>query len=322
MSREWTGPTYYGQPALKNPHWDWKVSGYIWVAGVAGSSQALATLAAWRAPDDYDGALRGARILALLGSVAGAALLIVDLKTPQRFHHMLRILRPTSPMSFGTYLFSLFGAASTLSLLAEPRVALRWPKLGRLGSLGQTMAALCGVGISTYTASLMSATSNPHWAAAPRALGVKFATSAVASGAAALALWERLRGRDDTARQFEQVATIATLSHLAASRSASRRRQNAGVAPERPPAARRRSRMSLLVAAALPLGAYALSSALGGASGRNRNAAIMGSCAVLVGGMLLRHDELETGKDLARQPEAAFALAQPVPQSQRRLRRR
>ena len=38
------GPTYYGQPQLKPSPFGWKVSLYIWLAGLSGSSQLLATV--------------------------------------------------------------------------------------------------------------------------------------------------------------------------------------------------------------------------------------------------------------------------------------
>ena len=40
----YSGPTYYGQPQLKPSPFGWKVSLYIYLAGLSGSSQILATL--------------------------------------------------------------------------------------------------------------------------------------------------------------------------------------------------------------------------------------------------------------------------------------
>ena len=55
------------------------------------------------------------------GSVVGAALLIIDLHTPTRFYNMLRIFRPTSPMSIGSYVLTSFGALSALLAAAQLR---------------------------------------------------------------------------------------------------------------------------------------------------------------------------------------------------------
>jgi len=309
---DWQGETYYGQPGLKYPHWDWKVSGYIAVAGTAGAAQALATLGSLRDPDGMRGARRGARLMALAGSTAGAAMLIADLKTPQRFHNMLRILRPTSPMSFGTYIFGAFSGASLLSFLAERPVMDRLNPLRWLGKTGQLASGVSGAGVASYTAALVSATSNPYWATAPRTLGAQFAGVAVAMGAAALALWERLGGRDSTACRFENVAIVATLAHVSASTAFNRQLKARGVSGPIKHTKRQRQlkTSSLFIAGALPLVGYAVSTAMGARAGRG--AAIAGSCAVLAGGMLMRHGLLEAGEAAVEHPESGFALAQPT----------
>src|SRR3546814_3648346 len=101
---------------------------------------------------------------------------------------MLRIFRPTSPMSFGSYILTAFGGFSALTLLGE-FVDGR----GRLGRAAEAAAekalagaAVTGAAASTYTVALFSATSTPYWASAPRHFCVLFASSAVASVAAAL----------------------------------------------------------------------------------------------------------------------------------------
>lgn len=304
------GESYYGQPALKNPHWDWKVSGYIVVAGVSGAAQALAWIGRRRDREGFRGAQRNARLLALAGSAAGAALLIADLKTPQRFYNMLRILRPTSPMSLGTYILGTFGATSLVAALGELPAAGRRPALRRAAEVAQAGAALSGAGAATYTAALLSATSNPYWAAAPRGLGAHFATASVAGGAAALALGERAGGRRRTARQLEAVASVATLAHVAAGRVAEAERRELGVAEtvEEEPEHRRLEAADLLLSGGLPLAAYALDRLPGGRGGA---AAVIGSLAVLAGGWLVRDALLNAGHASTRRPEAGFRLARP-----------
>ena len=310
LPARYEGESYYGQPPLKTPQWDWKVSGYIAIVGVAGAAQTLAFLGGLRDPKAFRHARRMARGLALSGSAVGSALLIADLKTPKRFYNMLRIVRPTSPMSIGTYVLGVFGLASAVEALGTIPAARRRRWLRRLSDGGQAIAALSGAGAATYTAGLLSATSTPYWAAAPRALGVQFATSSVAGGAAALALGERAGGRARTAERLETVAAVATLAHLGASRWAERQEATTGVAPAMAahPTRREFRAADLLLASATPLAGYALNRATGG---RSPAAAVAGSLAVLAGSWLVRDAVLRTGKASAKHSEAAFRFAQP-----------
>src|SRR3954453_8636143 len=90
-------PTYYDLPSVKQSFYGWKVSTYILIAGIAGSSQILATMGEFTDREGYGGVIRNGRYVALAGTVVGSVLLIVDLHTPARFYNMLRIFRPTSP---------------------------------------------------------------------------------------------------------------------------------------------------------------------------------------------------------------------------------
>src|SRR3546814_10058762 len=70
------------------------------LAGLSGAAQALAYIGQRIDRAAYSGVRRTARAMATAGSAAGAVLLIIDLRTPRRWYNMLRIFRPTSPMSF------------------------------------------------------------------------------------------------------------------------------------------------------------------------------------------------------------------------------
>ncbi len=308
LEEPWSGESYYGQPPLKNPQWDWKVSGYIALVGGAGAAQALSFLGSLRDRAGFRQARRNANVIGLASAATGSALLIADLKTPRRFYNMLRILRPTSPMSIGTYILGLFGLSTIASALGEFPAVRRRPHLSRLADAAQAGAALSGAGAATYTAALMSATSNPYWAAAPRGLGAQFATSSVAAGAAALALGERAGGRADTAARLEDVAALACAAHVGASLLAGRRRRETGVESAVAKMARRSEAADLLLAGALPMAAFALNRAV---RGRAPAAAIVGSAAMIAGSFLMRNGALKTGKEAARRPDAAFGLAQP-----------
>lgn len=309
--RPYAGESYYGRPPLKPSPWDWTVSGYIYLAGLAGAAQGIAAIAQRIDRRAYAGAVRGARFLGTLGSAVGSILLIVDLRTPQRWYNMLRILRPTSPMSFGTYVLGAFGIFSSVTALDE--LTRGRGRMGRAAEAAadaaQVGAAVTGAGATTYTASLLASTSTPYWAAAPRHLGVLFAASSVATAAAALSLGERLGGRHATARRLDGLAALASAALVATSLAADRRRRAKGIPADLDASNPGRIKQAgLALAGAVPLGAYALSRMNGG---RSPGLSVLGSLSLLAGGYLLRHATLKLGMESAERPEAWFRFAQP-----------
>ena len=85
--------------------------------------------------------------------------------------------------------FACLGAAA--QFLSDRIPGLGWMR--RATRVSDVPAAMAGAGLSTYTASLLSATSTPLWAAAPRSLAVRFGASSVAAGAASLSLRRTIR---------------------------------------------------------------------------------------------------------------------------------
>lgn len=170
-------PTYHGLPLLKEPVWLPTIAVYFYAGGVSGCSAALAA-----AIDLAGGAALerlGARVrwLAVAGGIASTAILVHDLGRPTRFLHMLRVFRPTSPMSVGAWLLAGFGGAATAAAILGPR---RLP-----GRLAAWSAGLLGLPLATYTAALVANTAVPVWQESRRALPLLFAASA-ASGTASL----------------------------------------------------------------------------------------------------------------------------------------
>ena len=163
---------------------------------------------------------------------ASPPLLISDLGRPERFHHMLRVLKPTSPMSVGSW---ILGASSTAIALATARSVLGWfPRLGR--AAGAT--AVLGPALSTYTAVLVADTAIPAWHEARRELPFVFAAGSAMSAGSAVAL----AGGGAPARRLalvgaagELAATTAMERRLGASSASptARARPGASRAPRR-----------------------------------------------------------------------------------------
>jgi formate-dependent nitrite reductase membrane component NrfD len=172
---------YYGRPVLKEPVWTPEVAVYFWLGGLSGMSALLAFGSRLVGNDRLARASLLSSFVALLGC---PPLLVADLGRPERFYNMLRVFKPTSPMSVGSWVLTGFGGAAGAAALSEVLGILR-----PLGRLAEFAAALLGLPLATYTAVLVADTSVPVWHRARHHLPFVFAGSAAASaGAAASAL--------------------------------------------------------------------------------------------------------------------------------------
>jgi hypothetical protein len=180
--------SYYGRPIVKAAVWHHDIAAYLFTGGLAAGSALLA------AGGDATGrpALRRAgRVTALGALVASTYFLVHDLGRPERFHHMLRIAKPTSPMSMGTWVLSAFGGAAGVAAVAEAApllpdrgvLGLARKVLPPVGTASQYGAAALAPALATYTAVLLADTATPSWHAAYPDLPFVFAGSALASGA-------------------------------------------------------------------------------------------------------------------------------------------
>jgi hypothetical protein len=170
---------YYGRPVLKEPTWTWEIPSYFFAGGLAGASSGLALMARLAGNDEL---ARRAHLAALGGAAISPVLLISDLGRPGRFYEMLRVFKPTSPMSVGTWVLSVFEATTVVAVMDD-----MFGVFPRLGRLSEAISAVLGLPLATYTAVLIADTSVPVWHEARRELPLVFAASSAASaGAAAL----------------------------------------------------------------------------------------------------------------------------------------
>ena len=178
--------SYYGRPIVKRPVWRRRdVGGYLFTGGLAAGSALIAAGA------DLTGrpALRRfGRLTGLAATAVSGAALVHDLGVPSRFHHMLRVVKPTSPMSMGSWLLTAFAAPLGVAALSEVPAVAPSPVRGVVDRLAQPSglaAAAAGAGVATYTAVLLSDTAVPSWHAAYPELPFVFAGSALSASAGA-----------------------------------------------------------------------------------------------------------------------------------------
>ena len=186
---------------------------------------------------------------------------------------MLRVFKPSSPMSVGSWLLAGYGPVAGAAAVSEVTGIL--PKAGTAATLG---AGLLGPAIATYTAALLCDTAVPAWHAGYREMPYVFAGSA-ASAAGGLGL---LATRPADAEPARNLAVLGAAVELIAKRQLIRRLAGsegqslaepyeAGTTGADPPAgrvpdrggaggrgARRRSRAVSALAGASPLAASAM----------------------------------------------------------------
>jgi formate-dependent nitrite reductase membrane component NrfD len=212
--------------------------------------------------------------------------LVKDLGRPARFLNMLRVFKPTSPMSVGVWI--LVGYAPLAGGAAASDVSGRLPRLGRLAGVG---AAALGSTVATYTAALIANTAVPAWHEGRRELPLLFAGSA-ASAAAGWALIVAPPAENEPA---VRMALLGALVELGAEQLMERR---LGMIAETLEAGKagRRLRIAKALTAGGALGAGLLAR-------RSRPAAIAAGVALLAGSAFTRFGLFEAGMASARDPK-------------------
>ncbi|MEV5876445.1 NrfD/PsrC family molybdoenzyme membrane anchor subunit [Streptomyces sp. NPDC052101] len=284
--------SYYGRPVLKKPTWRaLDIAGYLYLGGLAGASSLLA---AGAQATDRPGLAAPAKFGAAGAISLSLAALVHDLGRPARFLNMLRVFKPTSPMSVGSWLLAGYAPLTMTAAATEAAGRCRL-----LGSAATAAAAVLGPAVATYTAVLLSDTAVPAWHEGYRELPFVFAGSA-ATAASGLALAAAPTAQAGPARRL---AALGAALELGAFRAMKRRM---GLAAE--PFDEGRPQLLLRTAELLTAGGAAL--ALW--RGRDRRLALVAGTALLTGSAALRFGVFHAGVASAEDPEYTV-----VPQRER-----
>ena len=164
-------PTYYDRSVIKKSVWSWTIPAYYYTGGVTGGSMVLGAAATLLNREGLPVLVRKSRWIGVIGATVSR---------PARFLHMLRVFRPTSPMSIGTWILVSFSSLAGLSALAEFAPGpLQWA-----GDAAALAAGVLGLALSGYTGVLIANTAVPVWQRPHRLLPGLFLASAATSAAA------------------------------------------------------------------------------------------------------------------------------------------
>jgi hypothetical protein len=289
--------SYYGQPVIKGPIWhEPHMPVYLYLGGLSGAASMMAAAATLSGHDRLG---RTARIAAALGAVGGAGFLIAELGRPERFLNMLRVFKPTSPMSMGSWLLAAHGGLT--SIAAGSEVTNLLPAAGDAAAL---TGLVTGPLMSTYTAVLLADTAVPAWHEGHRELPFLFAGSALASAGAAVMLGTPPAQAGPARAATVLGAAVETVAGVVIER-------RLGLVGE--PYGRGRAGRLMSAARVLTAGGGLLAAV----AGRSRVLGAMSGLAVTAGSLCVRFGALAAGRASAADPKYTV-----VPQRERAERRR
>jgi formate-dependent nitrite reductase membrane component NrfD len=309
--------SYYGRPVVKKPHWVWPIWTYFWVGGITGGASAIATLAHFWGDKEGDRSIvQVGRYISMAGVGVSPLLLIIDLQRPERFLHMLRVVKFRSPLNMGTWFLTALGLATGLNFARQTVEDGLIPEdffLGKIAlqtsnDLTQAFQGLGGVSLGTYTGVLLSATTVPLWANADEALAPLFLSSAFSTGAAAITLGRALtRVKVEDLHRLDPIERAGIISELSCVAYAFTKltpevRQHVTQGPY---ANAFRAAVGLGM-----VGPLLLSLVKPKKGGAGRLAAIFTSLMALTGGFFLRYAIIEAGKTTSDDPNAYHSITQ------------
>src|ERR1700727_3336499 len=171
---------YENGPVTKVPGWHGLIAWDALLNGMATGLFLAAAVSELAAPAVFMRVAKVAYPVALVLLLVDLGLLVLDLGDPLRFHHMLRVFKPGSPMSLGTWCLTIFSlpltAAAGLSLLAVFGWDFEWARLGAV-----VVGLLPGFASAAYKGVLLSTNAQPGWKDA-RWLGGYLTNSALVMG--------------------------------------------------------------------------------------------------------------------------------------------
>jgi formate-dependent nitrite reductase membrane component NrfD len=308
-------PSYYDVSMLKAPLWKWEIASYFFLGGLSAGAFLIARMAERFGGEDYADVTRAASYIAGGTVVACPPLLIHDLGDPKRFHHMLRVWKPSSPMNLGTWALTAYSGAAAASVVREYLRGRDVPAKSRSALSKLTGATLLAVHdaagiplailVAGYTGVLLSSSANPLWCQNPW-LGALFSAGAVSTGAAATDLALALSGVSPDAPSRRALKKIDTVAHAAEGLTLAGFLKHAGERAE--PLTRGSMHRQHQVAIAGMIASELLKH-MPAPRGVRKWTSALGSVAGLVGGFALRWAMVHGGHEAGNDPRQARRIS-------------
>src|SRR5437660_2782826 len=154
-ARAQLGAGYGAGPVTKAPAWHGLVAWDLLFNNLTTGLFLVAAICDLAAPEVFASVARMAYPIALVFLVIDLVCLVLDLGDPLRFHHMLRVFKPSSPMSLGTWFLTIYSfpltVAAALSLLPQGGPTLEW-----IRKLAVVLGVLPALGSAIYKGVLLS----------------------------------------------------------------------------------------------------------------------------------------------------------------------
>ncbi len=201
---------YAHQAPVKAAPWHGLVVWDVFFNGLTTGLFLVAAVAELVAPDLFGLVARAAYPVALVALVADLVMLVLDLGDRGRFHHMLRVFKPQSPMSVGVWSLTVYALPLTIAALLSVLPA------GDAGAWVRRIAVILGLVpafvSAAYKGVLLSTSAQPGWRDA-RWLGGHLTTGAVVMGGAACLLLALLTGPTRAAEVLRPALGVLLVIH-------------------------------------------------------------------------------------------------------------
>jgi hypothetical protein len=211
-------PGYLAQDVTKVPGWHGLVAWDLLFNNLTTGLFLFAAVGELASPALLGPVARAAYPVALCLLLTDLMMLVLDLGDPLRFHHMLRVFKPSSPMSLGTWSLTVYSLpltlivaieiAQALELLPPRSTALEWVHKSAV-----VLGLLPAFGSLAYKGVLFSTSSQPGWKDA-RWLGGFMANSALTLGCAELLAVSVLSGYARATAALRTVAVVLLVLNI------------------------------------------------------------------------------------------------------------